>query len=80
MTSLHPMKFCNGVRAAGVFSGAFRPDPLQRLAKILGAQGACQVTPAEGAADPPDLQSPKDKGDQTQLEVSPVQVLHQTAC
>ena len=38
------------------------------------AQGSCQVTPSENAADPPDLKTAKDQGDQTQLDVSPVQV------
>jgi len=35
----------------------------------------CQVTPPKDATDPPDLKTAKDKGDQTQLDVSPVQVL-----
>ena len=30
------------------------------------------------AADPPNLKTAKDQGDQAQLQVSPVQVLHRT--
>ena len=30
------------------------------------------------AADPPNLKTAKDQGDQTQLEASPVQVFHRT--
>ena len=36
-------------------------------------EGSCRVPFAENAADPPDLKTAKDKGDQTQLEVFPVQ-------
>ena len=34
----------------------------------------CQVSPSKDAADPPDLEIAKAKGDQTQLDVSPVLV------
>lgn len=56
------------------------PDPFQRLPELSLAQGSCQVPPAEHAADPPNLKTAKDQGDQTQLEVSPVQLVHHTVC
>jgi hypothetical protein len=37
---------------------------------------ARQVTPPKDTANPPNLKTAKDKGDQTQLDVSPVQVVH----
>ena len=52
------------------------PDVFQRLAKLPLAQGSCQFPFPEDAADPPDLQTSEGKGNQTQLEVSPVQLLH----
>ena len=56
------------------------PDPLQRCAKLPTALCSCQVTPPKDAANPPDLKTAKDQGDQTQLDVSPVQVLHYACC
>ena len=53
------------------------PDPLQCFAKLPSALWFCQVTPPEDAANPPHLKTAKDHGDQTQLDVSPVQVVHQ---
>ena len=53
------------------------PDPLQRLAELSTALWSCQVTPPKDAANPPDLKTAKDQGDQTQLDVSPVQVVNQ---
>ena len=52
------------------------PDPFQRLTKLPLAQGSCQFPFPEDAADPPDLQTTEGKGNQTQLEVSRVQVVH----
>jgi hypothetical protein len=54
-----------------------RPDPLQRFAKLPTALCSCQVTPPKDAADPPNLKTAKDQGDKTQLDVTPVQVVHQ---
>ena len=53
------------------------PDPLQRLAELSTTLWSCQVTLPKDATDPPDLKTAKDQGDQTQLDVSPVQVVHQ---
>jgi hypothetical protein len=42
-----------------------------------------RLTPAINLIDtghPPHLKTAKDKGDQTQLDVTPVQVLHHTFC
>ena len=36
------------------------------------AQGSCQVTSSEHTADPPDLKTAKDQGDQTQLGLTPL--------
>ena len=58
----------------------FLPDPLQRLAELSTALWSHQVTPPKDAANPPDLKTAKDQGDQTQLDVSPVQVLHYACC
>ena len=55
------------------------PDPLQRFAKLPTALCSCQVTPPKDAADPPNLKTAKDQGDKTQLDVTPVQLLHHTA-
>jgi len=41
---------------------------------------SCQVAFADGAADPLDLDTAKGKGEQTQLEVSRVQVLNYAVC
>ena len=54
----------------------FLPDPLQRFSELRTALWSRQVTPPKDAADPPDLKTAKDQGDQTQLDVAPVQVLH----
>ena len=51
------------------------PDPCQRLTKLALAQGSCQFPFPKDTADPPDLKTTEGKGNQTQLEVSPVQVL-----
>ena len=51
------------------------PNPLQCLSELTLAQGSCQFPLPDGAADPPDLKTTEDQGNQTQLEVSPVQVL-----
>ncbi len=56
-------------------SGSLRPDPLQGLAEFALAQWSCQVPLSHRAADPPDLQTASDQGEQTQLEVSRVQVV-----
>ena len=53
-----------------------RPDPLQGIAECPLAHRPCQITLAQSAADPPDLKTTKGKGAQTELDVSPVQVLH----
>lgn len=50
-------------------SGPLSPDPLQGLAELALAQRSCQITIPDGAADPPDLKTAKDQGEQTQLEV-----------
>ena len=52
------------------------PNPLQRLLELTLAQGSCQFPFPEDAADPPDLKTTEGKGNQTQLEATPVQVLH----
>jgi len=56
------------------------PDPLQCFAELPTALWARQVTPPKDVANPPHLKTAKDQGDQTQLDVSPVQVLHHTFC
>ena len=53
-----------------------RPNPLQRLTGLTLAQGSCQFPFPKDTADSQDLQNAKNKGDQTQLEVSPVNGLH----
>ena len=53
------------------------PDPLKRLAELSTILWSCQVTPPEDAANTPHLKTAKDHGDQTQLDVSPVQVVNQ---
>ena len=52
------------------------PDPLQCFAELPTALWARQITPPKDAANPPHLKTAKDQGDQTQLDVSPVEVLH----
>ena len=73
----HSMKNCKGARGR---SGRLSPDPLQGLAELAHFHLWCRVSPSQNAADPPDLQTPKDKGDKTQLDVSPVQVFLHTVC
>lgn len=73
----HSMKNCKGARGC---SGRLSPDPLQRLAELARVQRCRRVSSSQDAADPPDLQTPKDKGDKTQLDVSPVQVFLHTVC
>ena len=58
----------------------FLPDPLQRFSELRTALWSRQVTPPKDAADPPNLKTAKDQGDKTQLDVSPVQVLHYACC
>jgi len=55
------------------------PDLLQCFAELPTALWSCQVTPPKDAADPPNLKTAKGKGNQTQLDGCPVEVLHQTA-
>lgn len=45
-------------------------DPFQRLAELALASRSCQVTLPQGAADPPELQTINDQGEQTQSKVS----------
>ena len=45
----------------------FLPDPLQRFSELPTALWSRQVTPPKDAADPPDLKTAKDQGDQTLL-------------
>ena len=52
-----------------------RPNPLQGLAECSFAHRSCQITLPQSAADPPDLKTAKGKGNQTQLDVTPVQVV-----
>jgi hypothetical protein len=52
------------------------PDPLQRLAELSTTLWSCQVTLPKDTANPPHLKTAKDHGDQTQLDVTPVQVPH----
>lgn len=67
--------------ANGLVCSVFlRPDPLQGLAELSLAQGSRQFPPTQEAADPPDLKSDECQGDQTQLDASPVQVLHHACC
>jgi hypothetical protein len=42
------------------------PDPLQRIAELPTALWSCQVTPPKDTADPPNLKTAEDQGDQTQ--------------
>ena len=53
------------------------PDPLQRLAELSTTLWSCQVTLPKDATDPPDLKTAKDQGNQTQLDVSRVQIFIQ---
>ena len=48
------------------------PDPLQRLAELSTTLWSCQVTLPKDAANPPNLKTAKDQGDQTQLDVTPL--------
>ena len=61
-------------------SDLLRPDPLQGLAELAFAHRSCQISLSQGAADPPDLETAKGKGEQTQLEVSRVQVVDHATC
>jgi hypothetical protein len=53
------------------------PDTLQRLAELPAALWSCQVTLPKDPADPPHLKTAKDQGDQSQLDVSRVQIFNQ---
>jgi hypothetical protein len=78
MTRPHSMNFCDAPWMSGC-SQPFRPDPLQGLSELpLIHRSWCPLR-LEDAADPPDLETAKGKGEQTQLEVSPVQVVHHDA-
>lgn len=46
------------------------PNSLQRFAKLALAEGSCQFPFPEDAADPPDLQTTADQGNQTQMIAS----------
>jgi len=50
------------------------------FAELPTALWARQVTPPKDAANPPHLKTTKDQGAQTQLDVSPVQVVHYACC
>ena len=52
------------------------PDFLQCLAKLPLAQGSYQLALAKKRADPANLKTAKGKGNQAQLQVSPVQRFH----
>ena len=54
-----------------------RPDSLQGFTELALTQWSCQVTPPKDPADPPDLKTAKGKGDQSQLDVSRVQIFNQ---
>ena len=56
------------------------PDPLQWLAELPSALWSCEVTLPKDVADPPNLNTAKDQGDKTQLDVSPVQLIHYACC
>ena len=61
-------------------SDLLRPDPLQGLAELpLTHRSWCPLL-LEDAANPPDLKTAKGKGDQTQLDISPVQVFDHVGC
>ncbi len=51
------------------------PDPLQALLELLLIHRSSQPPAAQGAADPPDLQSTKSQGKQPQLHIAPVQAV-----
>ena len=53
-----------------------RPDPFQGSTELALTHRTWCPLLLEDAADPPDLKTPKSKGEQTQLKVSPVRVLH----
>ena len=57
-------------------SDFLRPDPLQRPQELPLAHGSCQVPWAQDAPDPPDLETRKGKGEESQLDVTPVQTIH----
>jgi hypothetical protein len=58
----------------------FPPDPLQCLAELTFAHWTGAPLPSEHTADPPHLKTAKGKGNQTQLDGSPVQMFHDAAC
>ena len=64
---------------AAAFSAALlipRPDALQRAPELPLGHRPGQAPPTQGAADPPDLQATKDQGEQPQLDIAPIQLLH----
>ena len=67
---------CSGATVAPLWHPLpLLPNPLQCLTKLSLAQGSWQFTFPDDAADPPDLKTTEDQGNQTQLDASPVQVL-----
>ena len=50
------------------------------MTRLSISPGSCQVTLRNDATDPPDLKTAKDQGDQTQLDVSRVEMVHHTTC
>jgi len=56
------------------------PDPLQCFAELSTALWSCQFPFPKDTANPPDLKTAKEHGDQTQLDVTPVEVLHYARC
>jgi hypothetical protein len=47
------------------------PDLFHGLAKLVFAHRSCQITLSQGAADPSDLKTAKNQGEQIQLQASP---------
>ena len=60
-------------------SGPLLPDPFQSSLELPLGQGSLQVLLTQSVADPPDLKTPKRKGEQTQLEASLVHAIQMGA-
>ena len=57
-------------------SGSFRPDRFQCLAKFAVTDRTSPATPEQDFANPPDLQPPEGQSQQSQLDVTPIQMVH----
>ena len=52
------------------------PDFFQGFTELSSTLGPRQVTSSKHAADPPHLKAAKHQGDQSKLDISPIQLVH----